>query len=160
MDLLEKSAVTDLSTWQSASRSPSQHISLCIWDTRHLIVTLTLSNTPNLHPSRTDISTLHKQFLQSREEIHHSCVSTILQQCIKLLHALIHSYAQSWFVLYWRSIIKKFWQANRFNIRWYTLWGSHTVAMMKALEWNNKNKLSEIQIFQYKLKIWMQNLAP
>jgi len=106
MDLLENSAVTDLSTWRSASRSPSRHISLCIWDTRHLTVTLTLSNTPDLRPSRTDISTLHKQFLQSRQKIRHSCDSTILQQCVKLLHALIHSHVQSWFILYWRAQFK------------------------------------------------------
>ena len=44
-------------------------------------VTLTLSNIPNLCPSQTDISTLHKQFLQSRRKIPHSPNGTILQQC-------------------------------------------------------------------------------
>jgi hypothetical protein len=37
---------------------------LGMWDTRHFTLTLTLPDTPNLCPSRTDISTLHKQFLQ------------------------------------------------------------------------------------------------
>ena len=50
----------------------------CIWDTRRFDLTLTLPDTPNFCPPRTDISTLHKQFLQSRRKIHHSRDGTIL----------------------------------------------------------------------------------
>jgi hypothetical protein len=50
-----------------------------IWDTMHLALTLPLPDTPNLCPSRTDISTLHNHFLQSRRKIHHFRDVTILQ---------------------------------------------------------------------------------
>ena len=58
------------------SVAKSEHFTMY---TRQLTVTPTQSNARNLCPSRTDISTLHKQFLHSRRKIHHSRDGTILQ---------------------------------------------------------------------------------
>jgi len=73
---------------------------------RHFTLTLTLPDTPNLCPHLTDISKLHKQFLQ-HTHTHHVCLSFctwVFRVCRGNEFRVVHEYGgvDAWKRCEWR----------------------------------------------------------